>query len=128
MEVKDKYILLRIFIDSTDIFKYRTLYEMIVYRAKKQGLAGATVIEGIQGFGKGSILHSYKFMELSDKEPVAIEIIDEEDKIMVFYEVLNSFFEKMLYGCLITLEKVDVLLYKKGEKDISHSHSPDSDK
>ena len=116
MESQGKYLLLRIFIDSTDKFKYRSLYEMIVYRAKKQGLAGATVLQAVHGYGKGSIIHQHKFFDIVDKEPVAVEIIDEENKIRAFLEEVSGFFEKMPYGCLVTLEKVDVLLYKSREK------------
>lgn len=116
MESQGKYLLLRIFIDSTDKLKYRSLYEMIVYRAKKQGLAGATVLQAVHGFGKGSIIHQHNLFELTDKEPVAVEIVDEENKIRTFLDEISNFFEKMPYGCLVTLEKVDVLLYKSKKK------------
>ena len=116
MENQGKNLLLRIFIDSTDKFKYRPLYEMIVYRAKKQGLAGATVLQAVHGFGKGSIIHQHKLFELADKEPVAVEIIDEEKKIRAFLDEISDFFEKMPYGCLVTLEKVDVMLFKTAKK------------
>jgi len=58
----------------------------------------------------------YKFWEVSEKLPVVIELIDEESKVRNFYEKIRPQLEAMKYGCLATLEKVDVLLYKTGEK------------
>ncbi len=109
-------ILLRIFISSTDKLKHSILSESIVFQAKRYGLAGATITKGIMGFGASSVIHSYKFWEVSDKIPVVIEIIDEEAKILSFYETIKPFLENMRYGCLVTTEKINVLLYKPGDK------------
>ncbi|HBB91045.1 MAG TPA: hypothetical protein DC042_04855 [Bacteroidales bacterium] len=107
---------LRIFLSSTDKLKNVTLYESIVFQAKKQGLAGATVTKGIIGYGASSIIHSYKFWEITEKVPTIVEIIDEEEKVVAFYETIRPFLEEMQYGCLVTLSKVDVVLYKSGKK------------
>jgi PII-like signaling protein len=116
MKSNTKATLLRIFISSTDKLKQNTLCESIVFQAKNKGLAGATVLKGMLGFGASSIIHSYKFWEISDKLPVVIEIIDEEEKIFTFYETIRTELEAMRYGCLVTTENVNVLLYKSGKK------------
>jgi PII-like signaling protein len=108
--------LLRIFISSTDHLKQDLLSESIVFAAKKEGLAGATVIKGILGYGASSVIHSYKFWEVTDKLPVVIELIDEEVKIRNFYETIRPQLEAMRYGCLVTIENIGVLLYKSGKK------------
>jgi len=107
---------LKFFIGSTDQINQSPLYEYIVFQAKKKGIAGATVVKGIMGFGASSVIHSYKFWEVSDKVPMVVELVDEEDKIRSFYETLRPQLETMKYGCLVTLEKTNVLLYKSGEK------------
>jgi len=107
---------LRIFIGSTDQFSQTPLYEYIVFQAKKKGIAGATVTKAIMGFGASSVIHSYKFWEVSDKVPLIVELVDEEDKILAFYDTIRSQLESMKYGCLVTMEKVNVMLYKSGEK------------
>jgi uncharacterized protein len=107
---------LRIFISSTDKLKSVTLFESIVFQAKKQGLAGATVTKGIIGYGASSIIHSYKFWEITEKVPTIVEIIDEEYKVVAFYETIKPFLEEMQYGCLVIMSKVDVVLYKAGKK------------
>ncbi len=116
MENNTDAFVLRIFIGSTDQVNQTPLYEYIVFQAKKKGIAGATVTKGIMGFGSSSVIHSYKFWELSDKVPLVVELVDEEEKIRSFYETLCPQLESMKYGCLVTMEKVNVLLYKSGEK------------
>ena len=108
--------LLRIFISSTDRLKQDVLSESIVFAAKREGLAGATVVKGILGYGASSVIHSYKFWEVTDKLPVVIELVDDEIKIRNFYETIRPQLEAMRYGCLVTIENVEVLLYKSGTK------------
>lgn len=107
---------LKIFIGSTDRVSQPPLYEAIVFEAKKKGIAGATVTKGIMGFGASSVIHSYKFWEVSDKVPLVIELVDQEDLLRSFYQSIQPQLESMKYGCLVTLEKTRVLLYKSGEK------------
>ena len=115
MEIKTTNALLRIFVSSTDRLKQDLLSESIVFEAKKEGISGATVLKGILGYGASSVIHSYKFWEVSDKVPVVIEIIDEEEKIRKFYEIIRPQLESMRYGCLVTIEKIEVLLSKSGK-------------
>ena len=114
MKTNTPTALLRIFISSTDQLKQDLLFESIVLSAKKEGLAGATVLKGILGYGASSVLHSYKFWEITDKVPVVIELIDEEEKIRNFYETIRPQLESMRYGCLVTIENTEVLLFKAG--------------
>ena len=116
MENNTVACVLKFFIGSTDQINQEPLYEYIVFQAKKKGIAGATVTKGIMGFGASSVIHSYKFWEVSDKVPLVVELVDEEDKINSFYETIRPQLEAMKYGCLVTLEKTNVLLYKTGEK------------
>ena len=116
MKNNTEAFVLKIFIGSTDQFSQTPLYEYIVFQAKKNGIAGATVTKGIMGFGASSVIHSYKFWEVSDKVPLVVELVDEEDKILSFYEIIRPQLETMKYGCLVTMDKVKVLLYKSGEK------------
>ncbi|MGD9930736.1 MAG: DUF190 domain-containing protein [Mangrovibacterium sp.] len=111
-------VLLRIFISSTDKIEHDVLFESIVFKAKETKLAGATVLKGMLGFGASSVLHSYKFWEVTEKVPTVIEIIDDEDKILSFFESIRPSLETMRYGCLATLQPVNVLLYKSGQKKL----------
>ena len=118
MENNSDALLLRIFISSTDMINHEIVYETIVFKAKQKGLAGATVFKGILGYGASSVIHSYKFWEVSEKLPVVIEIMDDERKIKDFYEEIKPLLESMRYGCIVTTKKINVLYYKPGEKKI----------
>lgn len=115
METSERISRLRIYISSTDKLKHTPLYEAVVFMAKRHGLAGATVFRGEMGYGASSVVHSLKFWELSGKLPIVVEIVDENSKIEKFVTVLMPHVAKMRYGCLITKENVEVVLYKTGK-------------
>ncbi len=118
MDMKDEAKLLRIYISSTDKFKHAPLYEVVVFAAKRCGLAGATVLKGFMGFGASSIINSQKLWEISEKLPLVIEIVDEATKVDSFVETILPYFEKIPKGGLITLEKVSIVLHKSGGKKL----------
>ncbi|MCX6220123.1 MAG: DUF190 domain-containing protein [Bacteroidia bacterium] len=105
---------LRIYISSTDKFKHTLLYETLVFAAKRYGLAGATVLKGVMGFGSSSVVRSTRFWEITEKLPVVIEIVDESSKIESFTRKILPWFDKISTGCLITSEKADIVLFKQG--------------
>ncbi len=100
--------LLRIFVGESDKHKGRPLYEAIVQEARRQGLAGATVLHGAVGFGASSRIHTAKILRLSEDLPMVIEIVDEEEKINAFLPDLDE----MIGEGLVTMEKVEVLVYR----------------
>jgi uncharacterized protein len=100
-------MLLRIFFGEDDKYHGRPLYEAIVLKAREAHLAGATVLRGHMGFGHSSRLHTAKILRLSEDLPLIIEIVDTEDKIKAFLPTIDA----MMTSGLITLEKVQVLLY-----------------
>ena len=116
MKTGDKVKILKVYTSSTDKLKHTPLYEMLVFAARRNGLAGATVHKGVMGFGGSSVVHSAKFWETNDKLPVVVEIIDESPKIEAFFEVIKPYLENVRYGCLVTTEDVNVMMYKAGKK------------
>ena len=107
MQVPKDALLLRIFIGENDRHAGRPLYEAIVLKARELHLAGATVLRGPMGFGRSSRLHTTKILRLSEDLPLVIEIVDAEERIRSFLEVLDM----MMRSGLVTLEKVQVLRY-----------------
>ena len=103
---------LRIYIDNSDTYEEKALWQYLVHQAKSFGLAGATVFKGVAGIGAHSELHTFEIWTLSQKLPVVIEIIDTQEKIMAFLEKYDTAIQEGL----VTMHTVDVLLYK-------HSHS-----
>jgi PII-like signaling protein len=110
MELPKQGKLLRIFIGESDKHDGMPLYEWIVREARRQGLAGATVLRGLEGFGAHSRLHTAKILRLSTDLPIVVEIVDTQDKIEAF---LRSTDHAISEG-LATLEKVEVHFYRSG--------------
>ena len=107
MQLSGDALLLRIFISENDRYKGETLYEAIVLEAKRLGLAGATVLRGILGFGASSCIHSAKILELSQELPVVVELVDLEKNIVK----IMPFIDENVHGGLVTLEKIKILKY-----------------
>ena len=107
MQPQQQATLLRLFVGERDRHGHQPLYEVIVTKAREHGLAGATVLRGLLGFGASSVLHTAKLVEISDDLPMVVEIVDAEEKIERFLPVL----EELMPSGLVTLEKVRVLQY-----------------
>lgn len=108
MNIPEEGYLLRVFIGESDKYGHKPLYEVIVLKAREAGLAGATVLRGVMGFGKNSILHTAKILRLSEDLPMIVEIVDSLEKVESFLPALDE----MIKDGLVTLEKVRVIHYK----------------
>jgi uncharacterized protein len=108
MNIPEEGYLLRVFIGESDKSGHRPLYEEIVLKAREAGLAGATVLRGVMGFGKNSILHTAKILRLSEDLPMIVEIVDSLEKVEAFVPTLDA----MIKDGLVTIEKVRVIHYK----------------
>ena len=111
MKLEGEGPLLRIFIGESDRWHHQPLYEAIVLEARKQGLAGATVLRGPMGFGAHSRIHTSKILRLSEDLPLIIEIVDTAPAIAAFLPSLDE----MVSEGLITTEKVHIVRYRHRE-------------
>lgn len=116
MEPLSEAKLLRVFIGETDKVRHVPLYEAIVREAKAAGLAGATAWRGLTGFGPSTRIRTAKILDLSADLPVVVEITDEEAQIAAFLPVLDGLFAESKSGGLVTLEKVQIIRYRHGER------------
>ncbi len=105
--------LLRIFIGESDKYEGKPLYEWIVTEAKAYGLAGATVLRGLMGFGANSRIHTSKILRLSLDLPIVVEIVDTPEKISAFL----SHIESVVREGLVTLEKAEVHIYRGKDQE-----------
>ena len=108
--------LLRIFIGESDKYHGKPVYEEIVLKARESGLAGATVIKGIMGFGANSKIHTSKLLTLSEDLPLIIEIVDTLEKIESFIPTINIIFKEASIGGLVTIEKAQIIKYISTKK------------
>jgi uncharacterized protein len=116
MKIEGEAKLLRIFLGETDKLHHLPVHEKIVAEARKLNLAGATVYKGIMGFGGNSVIHSAKFLELSEDLPLVIEIVDSQIKIEEFIPTVEKIFEEANCGGLITLERAEIIKYTATKK------------
>ncbi|NOZ29853.1 MAG: DUF190 domain-containing protein [Chloroflexi bacterium] len=111
MTLSEEGYLLRIFIGESDKCEGKPLYEWIVLRAREQGLAGATVLRGMMGFGPSSRVYTSKILRLSEDLPIVVEIVDSRDKLESFLVTIDE----VVREGLVTLEKAQVRIYRGRE-------------
>ncbi len=98
---------LRIYVGESARYHHQPLYHAIVMEARRRGLAGATVVRAMEGYGPSNRLHTTNLLDLSADLPIVIEIIDSEQYLTEFLTVLDE----MVSGGLVTLDSVTVVQY-----------------
>jgi len=98
---------LSIFIGESDRYHHNPLHAEIVERAHRRGLAGATVLRGIEGFGASNHVHTTRILSLSEDLPLVILIVDEPDRIAAFLPDL----EELITEGLVVIDDVEVVRY-----------------
>jgi uncharacterized protein len=114
--LKGERTLMRIFIGESDKYEGRPLHEALVELFRSRGLAGATVLRGILGFGASARVHTEKLLRLSLDLPLIIEVVETEDAINSVLPDLD----RMIGGGLITLERARVIMYRPANVRPSH--------
>lgn len=112
MKLTEEGCLLRVFIGERDKYEHRPLYEWIVKKAHEYGLAGATVLRGMMGYGANSRIKSSKILRLSEDLPIVVELVDTEENLKQF---LSSIDHAIKEG-LATYEKANILFYRASNK------------
>jgi PII-like signaling protein len=110
--IEGERVLMRIFLGQTDRWERKPLYLALLELFRSKGLAGATVIQGLAGFGPDSIVHEFHLLRLSQDLPIVVEVVDSQEHID---SVLGDV-DRMMSGGLITMEKVRVIYYAQGAK------------
>jgi uncharacterized protein len=116
MKISGKAGMLKIYVGETDKVHGRPLFEEIVFEARKEGMAGATVFKGIMSFGASHSVHTMKIFALSSDMPVVIEVVDTVEKLDHFAARIHKMMDQSKKGGLVTFQEVDVLRYEEGEK------------
>ncbi|MGA5299552.1 DUF190 domain-containing protein [Nucisporomicrobium flavum] len=107
MKIEGPAVRLTVFIGEDDTWHHRPLYHEIVHRAHAAGLAGASVLRGIEGYGASSRIHTTRLLSLSEDLPVAVIIVDREDRIRAFLPQLDE----LVGEGLVILDPVEVIRY-----------------
>ena len=111
-KIEGDQVLMRIFIGESDMWEHRSLYMSLLELFRSKGLAGATVLKGIAGFGPDSIIHTASLFRLSPDLPIIIEIVDTEERLQTILPEID----RRMSGGLITMEKVRVVRYEQTDR------------
>jgi PII-like signaling protein len=115
MKIEGTGLLARIYLGESDQWHGKPRYQAIVELARDRGLAGATVLRGIEGFGAKAHLHTSRILRLSEDLPVLIEIVDQEDRLRQILPELDA----LVGDGLITLERVEVFAHRSNPGNAS---------
>jgi uncharacterized protein len=113
MNIEGKGKLLKIFIGESDRWHGEALYHAIIKKIKENGLAGATTIRGIEGFGANSRVHTKSIEVLSQDLPILIEVIDREERINDIVKIIEPMITE---GVIAILHDVEIIKYVKSDK------------
>jgi hypothetical protein len=108
MDISGKAVMLRIYIGEDDRYEGKSLYNAIVLKLRKAGIAGATVLRGIEGFGASSRIHTANILRLSQDLPIVIEAVDKPERIKAILAELSD----MVQDGLITTEDINIVKYQ----------------
>lgn len=103
---------LTVLVGERDTWHHRPLSTEIVHRAHAAGLAGASVFRGIEGFGASSLVHTTRLLSLGEDLPVAILIVDTEERVRAFLPQL----EEVAPDALVLLDACEVVRYGGRER------------
>ncbi|MFK4541206.1 PII-like signaling protein [Streptomyces tendae] len=99
---------LTVYVGGNDTWHHRPLYSEIVHRAHAAGLAGASVFRGVEGFGASSLIHTTRLLSLSEDLPVAVVVVDTEERVRDFLPLLDE----LVTEGLVTLDPCEVVRYR----------------
>ncbi len=112
MTLEGEALLVRIYIGESDHWEGRPLYDAIVRLLRERGIRGVSVFRGIEGYGRSSRVHTTRILALSEDLPILVEAVDETDRMRAVLPEL----ETMIGGGLVTLERVEVAIYRAADK------------
>lgn len=96
---------LTVLVSESDRWQHHPLYTEIVHRAHQAGLAGATVLRGIEGFGGSSRIHTTRILSLTEDLPCAVVIVDSDERVRAFLPQV----QEIVDGGVVTVEPVEVV-------------------
>ncbi|GAA2079172.1 DUF190 domain-containing protein [Streptomyces albiaxialis] len=104
---------LTVYTGESDLWHHKPVFTEIVHRARKDGLAGASVFRGVEGFGASSLIHTQRLLSLSEDLPVAVVVVDTHERVRAFLPRI----EELVGEGLVTLDEVEVVRYAGRERD-----------
>ena len=111
MQERSTGLQLRIFVHEETRHQHQPLYAALVDLARREGVAGATVFRGIEGYGQHRHLHTTRLVDVSDDLPIIVEIVDTTERIRQFLPSLDP----LIPHGTVTLSPVSIVKYSPGD-------------
>ncbi|MEV6770151.1 DUF190 domain-containing protein [Nocardia sp. NPDC051030] len=86
---------LTVLLGENDLWRHKPRYHEIVRRARDTGLAGASVWRGVEGYGVSSQIHTTRLLDLAERLPVLVMIIDDTARLREFVESNADLFDSV---------------------------------
>lgn len=97
-----------IFLSEDDRLDHHSLHHVIMNRAREDGMAGATVWRGLEGFGSAGRVRTARFPDAVTGLPLAVEILDAPERIEAFLSVVQG----LAPGSFVTREEVQMTRFR----------------
>src|SRR4051812_9182844 len=104
---ESKAKLMRIYVGENDKWHDKPLYKAIVESLRANDIAGATVYQGILGYGANRRIHQHSALSLSHDRPMMLSVIDAEEKLRKIVPLLDD----MVQQGLVVFSDVDIIKY-----------------
>lgn len=99
--------LMRIYIGENDKWHDKPLYKALIESMRANEIAGATIYQGILGYGANRRIHKDSALHLSHDRPVMLSVVDTEEKLQAYFPILDE----MVQQGLVVLSDVDIIKY-----------------
>jgi PII-like signaling protein len=120
MSVRSDEVLIRVLVGEDEELGGQMLYEAVVARALELGMAGATVLPCLEGFGPSGRVRSDLSIDAGPRHPMIIEIVDDETEIQRFLPHIDD----MIDSGLVTLERVRAIRFRPPDAAASAQRDP----
>jgi PII-like signaling protein len=107
MKIEVDAKMVTVFVNSTDQWHGQALYTAIVQLCKEKGIAGASVVRCVEGYGSSRHLHTTRLLELSENLPVRIDIVDLPERIEPLLAALGA----IIGEGLVSVSNVHIMKY-----------------
>ncbi len=109
--IEGEQVLLRIIVSESRSHDGRPLYRRLIELLRAEGMAGATVVKGVAGFGHDRRIHTLALEVSAEGLPVILEVVDTQAHIDRVLPKLDA----LMAGGVIMLERAQVIRYAKSQ-------------
>jgi PII-like signaling protein len=105
--IAGEQVLLRIILSEARMHDGTPLHRVILDMLRAEGLAGATVLKGVAGYGHDSAIHTLAIEVAAQGLPIVVEVVDTPERVDAVLQKLDG----LMAGGVVTVERAQVIRY-----------------